>query len=206
MKKIVSTSLLLFFLISVMAQQKNSQYAIKSGHVVYELSGNTTGTREVWWDNYGEIQRTETKSVTITKFFGSTTEKKTHTVSIIKKDKFWFVDYIEKTAQKGTNPAYQQTNEMTQNMTEAEQKKFADDLLASLGGERLGTETFMGRKCEMVSVLGVKSWIYMGVVLKSEGNLLGFKSNEIATKFEENCTLPSSTFNPPTDVQYTEPK
>lgn len=204
MKRLFIFTIVFTLLFSLHAQQKNSQYALKSGHVVYEQSGNTTGVKEIWWDNYGELQCTEIKSTTITKFFGTTTEKKTHTLSITKKNQFWIVDYIEKTAQKGTNPGYQQTYEVTHNMTEAEQKKFADDLLASLGGERLGTETLIGRKCEIVSVLGFKSWIYLGVILKTEGNLFGVKTNEIATKFEENCTLPSSTFNPPTDVQYTD--
>ena len=44
------------------AQDQLKKYAIKSGHIEYELTGSTTGTKTVWWDNYGDKLFEETKS------------------------------------------------------------------------------------------------------------------------------------------------
>lgn len=185
-------------------QQKHNKYAVKSGYIKYDISGNTKGTKEIWWDNYGDISRTEVNTVTTTRFLGTTSETKAHTLNIMKGDKFWSIDYINNTAQKGTSVIYEETAEIANSMTEAEAKKLGEEILASMGGERLGTETFMGKPCEVVSVMGVKSWIYKGLLLKSEGNLLGFKTNEVAVKFDENVSVAASRFVAPTDVTYTE--
>ena len=202
MKKTFLIVLLLTFAISIMAQPKNARYAVKSGYIKYDISGNTKGTKEIWWDNYGDISRTEVNTVTTTRFLGTTSETKTHTLNILKGDKFWSINYINNSAQKGTSAIYQETAEIANSMTEAEAKKLSEDILASMGGERLGTEPLMGRSCEVVSVMGVKSWIYKGLLLKSEGNLLGFKTNETAVKFDENTTVPASRFVAPTDVTF----
>ncbi len=198
---------LLFFAILAIVncgfgQQKHNKYAVKSGYIKYDISGNTKGTKEIWWDNYGDISRTEVNTVTTTRFLGTTSETKTHTLNIMKGDKFWSIDYLNNTAQKGISPVYQQATEMSENMTEAEAKKLGEDILASMGGERLGNELFLGKSCEIVTLLGIKSWIYKGLLLKSEGNLLGFKTNEIAVKFDENISVPASRFVAPTDVSF----
>lgn len=204
MKKSTLILVILFMVSAGFAQQKNARYAVKSGYIKYDITGNTKGTREIWWDNYGDLSRTEVNTVTTTRFLGTTSESKTHTLNIMKGDHFWSVNYLNNTAQKGTSSLYEETLEISESMTEAEAEKLGEDILASLGGERLGTESFLGKSCEIISVLGMKSWIYKGVLLKSEGNLLGFKTNEVAVKFDENETISASKFIAPTNVTYTE--
>ncbi|PKQ65800.1 hypothetical protein BZG02_01995 [Labilibaculum filiforme] len=180
------------------AQQRTQKYAIKSGHVEYQLSGNTTGTKSVWWDNYGNSSFTETKSLSVTKVFGIKSETKTHTISINKDGQFWNANLIEKTGQKGTIPF----QDITENMTEAEKKKMGKDILESLGGEIVGTENVLGNQCEVVKLMGATCWVYEGVTLKSEAKMLGIEAKETAVKFEKNSSVSSSKFIPPTSIKY----
>ncbi len=180
------------------SQQKSQIYAIKSGHVEYHLSGNNTGTKSVWWDNYGNSSFTETKSVTVTKMFGFKSETKTHDISIVKGGQFWSANLIENTGQKGTVPF----QDITDNMTDAEKKKMGKDLLKTFGGEIVGTEDVLGNQCEVVKLMGAKCWIYDGVTLKSEAKILGIEAKETATKFDKNCSVPSSKFTPPSGINY----
>ncbi|MDF1550799.1 MAG: hypothetical protein P1P88_23455 [Bacteroidales bacterium] len=204
MKKL-SLIIILVFACNFLFSQTKSQrkYAVKSGHVEYELSGNTTGTKSFWWDNYGQKSRTEIKSTTTTKVFGMTSTDEVHNITVINGTDIYTWDLIKKTGQKSINDEnIQMGNDIAKDMTEAEQKKLADDILNSLGGERLGTESFMGRTCEIIEVLGCKSWIYKGLSLKSEAKVLMIKSFENATKIEENINLPASTFEPDKSIEY----
>ena len=184
------------------AQQKIQQYAVKSGHVEYELSGNTTGTKSIWWDNYGSLSRTETKSISVTKMFGMKTETKTHDILIMNGKQFWSANLIENTGQKGNLPYYQEMAKMTENMTEAEKQKMGKDLLEGLGGEIIGTENVLGNKCEVVKLMGAKCWVYKGVTLKSDAKMLGIKAMERAVKFDKNISISKSKFTPPSNITY----
>lgn len=202
--KNITTSLfaLLILATSATAQQKAQQYAIKSGVVSYELTGNTTGTKTVYWDNYGTKTRTELKSKTVTKIFGMKSEEETHSITVIVEDKYWVADLIAQTGTKGTLPYYEDTKEYAESMTEAEQKQLADDLLNAMGGERLGNENVMEHSCEVISIMGAKSWIYKGIILKSEAKIMGIESNEMATEFKPNTSVSASKFTPYDGVDY----
>lgn len=184
------------------AQQKIQQYAVKSGHVEYQLSGNTTGTKSIWWDNYGTLSRTETKSVSVTKIFGIKSETKTHDILIMNGKQFWSANLADNTGQKGSLPYYEEMAKMTENMSEAEKQKMGKDLLEGFGGEIIGTENILGNKCEVVKLLGAKCWIYKGVTLKSDANMLGIKAMETAVSFDKNISVSKSKFTPPTNITY----
>ncbi|MRT93134.1 hypothetical protein [Ancylomarina sp. 16SWW S1-10-2] len=184
------------------AQQKTQQYAIKSGYIEYTLSGNTNGTKKIWWDNYGEKSRTETQSETTTKIFGIKNVDKTHTVQILVKDKYWTANLADQSGHKGTLPFYQASRQLVDNMTKQEQEDFANQTIAALGGEKLGTENFMGKTCEVIKVMGSKIWLYKGLSLKSEVKMMGIESNETAIKLQENQSVPSSKFTPLSNISY----
>ena len=71
---------LLFVILSMtaMAQQQGKYFFVKSGHIEYTLGGNTSGTKSVWFDNYGMLMYTITESTTTVKILGikSTTSTK----------------------------------------------------------------------------------------------------------------------------------
>nr|WP_319397528.1 hypothetical protein [uncultured Carboxylicivirga sp.] len=187
----------------VMSAQINPEkYAVKSGHVEYTLTGNTTGTKSIWWDDYGDKTYEEIKAVTEVKMFGMKSRDEAHTITVMLGDKFWSVNVIEGTGQKGVLETQEMAKAIAEDMTEEEAKQLEQQIMDALGGEKLGNETFLGHSCEILSVMGAKTWIYKGVVLKSEAKLMGIKSNEVATLFDEDINVPSSRFTPPADVEY----
>ena len=201
MKYLILIATFLFVVQISVGQQKAQQFAVKSGYVEYKLSGNTTGTKFIWWDNYGSQSCTETKSASVTKVFGIKSETKEHTISIIKDGQFWSVNLEENTGQTGKIPNYQQMFGFNE-MSEEERKQFGKDILEGLGGEILGMEKVLGYECEVVELMGAKVWTYKGVNLKSEAKILGIETNEIATKFEQNISVPSSKFIAPANIDY----
>ncbi len=202
MKKIIALSIILCFAFQVNAQNQAKRFAIKSGTIVLELSGSTTGTKTIYFDNYGDKYHEHEESVTEVKMFGMTDRTKADKITIMNGDQFWTIDNIEDKNMEGKLPYYKSSHEMFANMSEAEQEKMADDMLKSLGGEKLGTEKILGYNCEKISVLGAKSWIYNGIVLKSEVNVMGIVSNEVAVEFEKNPSLSSKLFEAPSGKDF----
>lgn len=186
------------------AQEKGDRYVIKSGHIEYQLTGNIKGTKTIWWDDYGNKSREEINTVSEIKIFGMTSKEETHTISITIGNLYWTANMKDKTGTKGKSELYDESKEIAENMTEAEAKQLEKDLMDNLNGEKLGNEQFMGRTCEVYSIMGVKSWIYKAVPLKTEGKVLGVESNEVATTFEENVSVPESKFKPIAGIEYQE--
>jgi len=205
MKKTVLLLLITtFFVFSIVHAEQPRRYALKSAHIVYELTGNVSGEKQVWFDDYGMKYFEETNETTTIKMMGITNEQKEHKVTIHDGQTIYDIDMITKTGYKGTLPSLETLQDLAEDMTEAEQKQMADDIMNSLGGQKLGTETFLGKSCEVMEIMGVKSWIYNGITLKSEANMMGIVANETATKFEENIKVPASKFEPPQGITYEE--
>lgn len=197
MKKLILLSIILCFAFQTKAQNQAKRFALKSGKLVLELTGSTTGTKTIYFDNYGDKFHEHEKSVTEVKMFGITDRTQVDKISIMNGDQFWTIDHIEGKNTKGTLPYYQSSHQMVENMTEAEQKKMADDLLKAMGGQKLGNEKVLGYDCEKMSVMGSYTWIYKGIALKSETNVMGIVSNEVAIEFEKNPRLASELFEAP---------
>ncbi len=197
---------ILFVLLAVICLNLNAQeakkYAVKSGYIKYELSGNTTGTKELWWDDFGQKSCELEKSKTTTKMFGIKNTEEKNMCTVLVKDKFWVADYIADTGTSGTAPFYQEAQDYTKDMTEQEQQEFADELLEQLGGKKLGTENLGSYSCDVIKLMGAKSWIYKGVPLKTEAKILGVEANEKYVEFNPNAKVALSKFNPPAGVDY----
>jgi hypothetical protein len=195
-------SLACIFLVGILfAQEDIDRYIVKSGYIEYELTGSTKGTKKIWWDDYGDKEREEIKSVSEVKMFGMVQKEDVHSIHISDGNKYWDINLLDGTAVTGTN-SYYDAVDFSEDMTDAEKKKFEDDMLNAFGGEKLAPENFLGYKCEVIEVMGAKSWIYKTVVLKSTVNLMGIEVNETALKFDEDISIPASKFEPPTDVEF----
>ncbi len=175
-------------------------YAIKSGYVKYKLTGNTKGTKELWWDDYGRKEKKITKSKTVTSMFGMTSEEKEHILEITKDGIAYIINYEENTNSKMRLPNYGQTPQ--NDLTEEEQEKLAEQTIKSLGGEKLGNEKVLSYDCKVYSLMGMKTWVYKGVTLKMEGELLGIKTKETAVEFKPKKSISSSEFDLPKGVKF----
>lgn len=202
MKQILILFLSLLLAIQVGAQQSAKRYALKSGKVEYKLSGNTTGTKTIYFSDYGNKYYEHEQSETITKMFGIEDRSETDKITIIKDGHFWTIDNLTKKNYEGNVPYSKLSNEMVGNMTEPEQEKLADDILKSFGGQRLGKEKVLGYTCEKMSLIGSLIWIYKGISLKSESKVMGITANEVATIFEKDISVPASKFSPPSGMNF----
>jgi hypothetical protein len=193
MNKLVLIATFITISTALCAQTMKGQYGFKSGHVEYELTGNTTGTKTLWWDNYGAQSYTETNSVTVIEMFGIKNETKMHTIMVIDGENFWSADLDKKTGQEGSISSmlgYEAVSEMTPE----EKEQFGEQMIDSLGGERMGTEKIKGCDCEVIYLGGAKSWNCKGVILKLQVEVMGAHANEDAIVFETNISVPASKF------------
>ncbi len=202
MKKIAIFFIILLMATTAGAQQKASRFAVKSGYVEYKLTGNTKGTKTYYFDDYGDKTREHEKSVTETKILGHTDRTETDKIVIVNDGKYWSIDNISGENYQGEVPYFETRKQFLEQMTAAEQKQLADNILHSFGGERQGTEEFLGKTCDKVSVMGSPLLIYKGITLKSETKVMGIEANETATLFKENITIDPAKFTAPTDKKY----
>jgi len=204
MKKfILLFSIFISTIINVQAQEATN-FAIKSGYVKYELTGNTTGFREIWWSEYGNKSYTIEKYKSTTKMLGISSTEIVNKHTISNDTDYWEVDYTTMTGIKETNTYYDSNIGPDKELSEAEQQKQAQEIMDALGGEKLADEKIMGYTCEVYTVMGSKVWFYKGISLKSTISLLGINAEENAIVFKPNISIPDSKFTPPSDVQYTE--
>jgi len=203
MRKLTLLLILIIFLGSsmVFAQREAKWFAVKSGHIEYELEGSTVGTKTIWFDDYGLKYREEVNATTTTKVLGFKTVNEEHSIEIRVEDIYMSIDLLEKKGSTGKLHLYEEFQEDYYNMTDEEKKEFEEDILNSFGGERLGNDEVFGKNCEIVSVMGAKSWIYKGLTLKLELNVLGQKSDEIVTLLEEDISVPVSMFEAPEGIE-----
>jgi len=182
-----------------MSQNTKSIFGIKSGYIEYNITGNTEGTKKVWWDNFGNEMRTETNTVTITKMFGMKNETKEHSIDILKGNKTWHIDLIENSGMVSTMDEY----DLTEDMTKEEAEEFTNQMLEAMGGEKTGTEVVLGEICDVYEVMGSKSFLYEGICLKTDADLLGVEIHEVAVIFNKNITVSADKFVAPSDIEYT---
>ena len=201
MKNILITFLFIAVFSAISSAQQARKYAVKSGYLKLELSGSIVGVREVWWDNYGQKTAEREKSTTTTKMLGMKSTEQKDALTIIVNDQFWTINYIENTGIKGVVPNFADESGMN-NMSEKEQEEFANQLLEDMGGERLGTEKLGTYTCEVVSLLGIKVWVYKGIGLKTDGKLMSIETKEMFSDFKPGTAVAASKFTPPENFQF----
>lgn len=204
MKNLFFITLGILISFQVQAQNQAKKFAIKSGQLEMKLDGSAKGTKTIYFDDYGDKYYEEEASVTEITMFGVTDKSETNKVLIMNKDRYWSMDKITGENYTGTLAGYQMGKEYAEGLSEAEQKQLVDNVVNALGGQRLGMEDVAGYSCEKMNVMGTNIWVYKGLTLRSEGNIMGVISKEIMTSFEEGIAIPASRFQPPSDLNFTE--
>lgn len=201
MKTVTLSMAIILAVITANSQVTKEIYGIKSGYVEYELSGNATGTKRLWWDDYGAKTRTEIESKLVTKMFGISQETITNSVEIKNGNTYWTVDLNDMTGQETSTEDFFDYSEFDE-MTEAEKEDYAKAMLEDLGGEKLPSEMFLGCQCDVISLWGSKIWTCKSVPLKIESNVMGITSIETALIFKRNIPVPASKFEKIEGVEY----
>ncbi len=194
-------------------QQTLKRYNVKSGIVKYKttISGNVmgstitgSGTESLYFKDWGALELKETKSSqkTIVKVFGKETTETTssHTINKLDKGESYLADFGKKLIYVTRDPLMDYMKQSNTDVGEA-----GKSMLESMGGKKVGEETYLGYNCEMWSILNGKQWMHKGVVLKIDLTVLGIRTLTEATSAKFDVSVSDSNFElPDFPIQKTE--
>jgi len=172
------------------------RYQIKSGIITYDIVNSMMKgkmTQVLYFDDYGAKESRET----ITEFSMMGQTIKSHKIGFFKDGYMYELDLEKKTGGKfkGVMPGG----------GEMDLSKFSKEMMKEYNVKKVGTETIIGKECDVNSMeyakMNMKGTIYMwqGLTLKSDVDMGKIKVKTVATKFEENVSIPASKFEVPAD-------
>lgn len=175
------------------------RYGIKSAIVEYTITGSQSGTKTLYFDNWGMRQAEHTNSVLeIGKF-----SKSINILNIVKDDANYMIDLERNTGTKTKNPLKKLIAELQNPKSFGE---FGEQLLLKAGAMKVGQEEFLDKDCDIYEIknTGTTMWIWKWIPLKTITKLGGVEINSVAKKIEVNVNVPEENFTPPDNVTITE--
>ncbi len=189
--------LLIFFTISIaISAQEFKRYAFKSGKVVYKSSGSMTGTETMYFDNYGMIEVKNTKASLNMMGIKQVTDTKV----IMDAEWIYTLNNNSGEATKIENPLYSMFP------GGGDLEKASEDMMISMGGVKTGTETLLGKKCDIWKIEKLMStiWIWKTIPLKTEVKMMGMNITNVATSVEVDIEVSPNEFKIPDGVEFKE--
>ncbi len=185
-----------FWAFRMEAQDQMKRYPVASGKVTYTISSpNGTGTKILFFDEYG---RRESSRETLQKN-GKTVKDQ---LTILNNGKAYAVNLLTNQGQdlsQSTGMAMKMMTGATGNDMSATGKK----MLESMGGQKVGSEVFLGKNCEKweVRTMGKTTMlIWQGIPLKTESRVMGMTSLVQATSVKTGLSFSDADFEPPAGV------
>lgn len=177
----------------------SKRYGIKSAIVEYTITGSQSGTKTLYFDNWGMKQAEYTNSVLQIAGFS----KNINLLNIIKDDSNYIIDLERKTGTKTKNPIKKLINELQNQKSFGE---FGEQILLNSGAMKTGREEFMDKECDIYEIpnAGTKIWIWKWIPLKTITKSGGIEINSVAKKIDVDVNIPSEKFNLPEDIVITE--
>ena len=201
-RTLISRTIFIFLVVfafcgSILAMQtasKMKRYNQKSGSIEYQITGSMmSGTETLYFDDFGarEAKYTATE-VKVAGF-----SQKTNTAAYIEGSTIYTVDL-------NTNTGTKIENKIMKNLEGKDLQDAGKQMLKDMGGKQIGNETFMGKNCEVweIKSLGSKTWIWNGLPLKTDVNMMGQQVSYTATKISD--TVDAKKLQRPTNIQYRE--
>lgn len=170
------------------------RYEVKSGYIKYE---NTHGTEELYWKNFGE-QEARYQDATVS-VFGMT--KTTRTVNII--DGKWGYSY-ELGSNTATKIDHEEMMKQVMGAKGQQPRDFSEQMLEAFGAQKVGTDTVLGKKTTVYNLTDFgdyKVWVYKGLALKAEMQMMGFDFSMKAVEFKENASIDQAKLSLPAGIQ-----
>ncbi len=184
------------------AQNPLKRYEIQSGIIHYKSStsgsvmGSTisgSGTESLYFKDWGavELKEEESSEASEIKIFGKKKTTATSKHSLIKLDKGvqYIVDFDRSKITLGQNAAMDILAQTDTDVQEA-----GKGTLEAMGAKKIGNENYRSYNCEIWELMGTKQWIYKGISLKTEANIMGIKTIKEATSIEFNVSVPEKYF------------
>lgn len=177
----------------------NKRYGVKSAIVEYTITGSQSGTKTLYFDNWGMRQSEYTNSILeIGKF-----SKSINILNIIRDDANYIIDLEKNTGTKTKNPIEKLIADL---QNQKSFREFSEQILLKAGAMRVGQEEFLDRDCDIYEIknTGSKMWIWKWIPLKTITKLGGAEINSVAKKIEVNVNVPEEKFTLPDNVTITE--
>lgn len=169
-------------------------FGIKSGVIEYVISGSQEGTKTLYFDNWGMKQAEYMRSILTVKGFTKPINK----LSVIDGE---FQYNINMDQNSGTRTRNQILRTMEQLSGQKSFNEFGEQMLLSMGANKIGSEDFLGKTCDVYEMrsTGTKLWVWEWITLKSETNSRGLEINISATRINEG-SVPKEKFKIPEKV------
>jgi hypothetical protein len=174
-------------------------FDIESGIIEYEISGSQTGSKKLYFDDWGRRQAEYTNStIKVGKY-----TKHTELLKITLGEWQYIINLENKTGTKRENPVVEKMFELKDQINYG---KFGEQLLFLNGGFESGNESLAGKNCKIYEFKkqNSKKWMWNWILLKSETQTGGVQITVLAKKIQENVSIPDSIFNLPPNVLITE--
>ena len=180
------------------AQKIEYLYGLNSAIVEYQVTTtgrgmDSTGTDTLWMDDKGRKSARLQKHLT-----GRRKNGETENLSLLIDGWIYNLDLKKRT---GMKMSMEQAMKMA---ASAGAQAYVKDYIETNGGRVLPPEDFLGHTCDVFEFKGFKTWAYKGVALKTEGAMMGVKTSMVATRFEENASIPADRFDIPKDIKIEE--
>lgn len=169
-------------------------FGIKSGVIEYVISGSQEGTKTLYFDNWGMKQAEYMRSILTVKGFTKPINK----LSVIDGE---FQYNINMDQNSGTRTRNQILRTMEQLSGQKSFNEFGEQMLLSMGANKIGSEDFLGKTCDVYEMrsTGTKLWVWEWITLKSETNSRGLEINITAARINEG-SVPKEKFKIPEKV------
>lgn len=179
----ISSSMLLLFSTSGYTAPK--MHELKSYYVVYEISGNTTGTKKHASQDYGRKQCwIETSEM---KIMGNSVKKNEKVITTLENGDQWIItiDLDKNTGTKMKNPMYK---ELTASMEGKNPKEFSEQFMKQMGGKVIGEKVVNNEKCQEWTLMGgAKTCVTEDLIaVESSADLANISLSEVATEVNRN--------------------
>ena len=170
-------------------------YGIKSGIIEYEITGSQTGTKKLYFDDWGRKQAEYTNStIKVGKY-----TKHSNLLKITTGDLQYIINLGKTTGTKRENPLIEKIIELNNQTNYGE---FGEQLLLISGGYETGGDIVADKKCKVYEFKkqNSKSWIWNWLMLKSETKRGSINITVVAKKIEENVFIADTVFIPQKNV------
>lgn len=174
-------------------------FGIKSGIVEYEITGSQTGTKKLYFDDWGRKQAEFSNStINVGKY-----SKHSNILKITMIDWQYIINLENKTGTKRENPVIEKMIELYDQVNYGE---FGEQLILIDGGFESGSDNVVGKKCRAYRFNKKKQtwWVWNWILLKSEINRGGIDINIEAVSIQTDLNIPENIFSVPSDVLITE--
>lgn len=178
------------------------RYEIKSGIIETETSGTmNSGTETIYFDDYG--QREAKYTTTTVSVPGMNIKQTSNQLTIIDGNWMYSIDLDKKTGYKMKPPMLE---ELAKGQSTDDLAKVGKEMLEQMGGKKIGEEKILGKTAEIweMASMGTKIWVWKGITLKTETNMMGMEIKQSAIRLETNIPVSNTKFKIPDDITISE--